>query len=431
MKSPTLLISKLFAFYLIILLSSCALENNDEPSKLVNHVLDEESEGSEDFDDTQYESLEQIFTDEGANLSVSGNILHKITFEEFNPFSLAYNQFCCNHSKSVIVNPLNSKDKVGRIELRDSDRVTTSEVTSARAEILFPSQKNKERWYAVSIFFPEVGYSRDRESEIIMQWHQGKYSPPTSIRVQEDKIFLRAINRNTTTVLDKYYTNYPIGNVERGKWNEFIFHYIHSPYSDGLIEIWFNNQKLNSIKGPNIRSGQDLPRLKLGIYKTAWNNGKTTNTSKRVLFFNNILIGNEDSSLDDLRLSGLSYPDTPASEDADSSNSSIESFSLIDASRDLNLGVIQDGSNFETPTNNLSIIANVSKDFKGKVKFELLGSKSKNQTESVPPFSLFGDDGDGDYYSSGLPDGIYTLKATPVVNNEAGISKTIKFQIKN
>ena len=47
----------------------------------------------------------------------------------------------------------------------------------------------------------------------------------------------------------------------------------------------------------------------------------------------------------------------------------------------------------------------------GSVKLELSGAKARTQTESVSPYSLYGDDGDG-LHGEALPVGSYTLKAT-------------------
>ncbi|MFT2009625.1 hypothetical protein ACMA1I_13175, partial [Pontibacter sp. 13R65] len=45
-----------------------------------------------------------------------------------------------------------------------------------------------------------------------------------------------------------------------------------------------------------------IPRWKLGIYKSDWNNGKTTDTKKRVLYFDEIRMGNERATLADMSL---------------------------------------------------------------------------------------------------------------------------------
>lgn len=431
MKSPSLRINLLFLFYfLITFITSCDLQSLEDVSNQKVELLEETSPGSETFDE-EFDTLGNLSWENGKNLAISSNILHYLSFDESNPFSLVYPQFCCSYSGQVTTNPLDSKDKVGRFELRNNDRVSTSTTSSARAEILFPKQRNKERWYAISIFFPLNGYAKDRVNEIIMQWHQGSNSPPNAIEVADDKIYLRSIKQNISSNSDSNYINYPIANVERGKWNEFIFHYIHSPYSDGLIEIWYNGKKLHTIKGTNMRSGSSLPRFKAGIYKWKWNNGGTSDTSQRILYFNNLIISDENSTLDDMNVSDASISIQPPSADT-GTIPTVNSFYLVDASRDAVLGTIKDGTTMTTSTQKLNITANLSSSFKGKVLLELTGPVKRTQTEGVAPYSLFGDDGNGNYYfGTGLISGYYTLKATPILGDVKGTSKTIKFQINN
>jgi hypothetical protein len=219
--------------------------------------------------------------------------------------------------------------------------------------------------------------------------------------------------------------------VERGKWNEFIFHFIHSPYSDGLIEIWHNGKKQNSIKGPNTRSGLNLPRFKVGIYKWKWNRGKTSDTSKRVIFFDNITIGDENSSFNDLRNANSPVVSNQTPMNNTENMVSISGFSLIDAEKKTFLGSIKNGSSISTKTNRLTITANMPSDFKGIVIFKLTGTRNRRQTETTSPYSLFGDSNGNYNYGPGLPPGNYELTATPVLGNKTGNSKTIKFQLKN
>jgi hypothetical protein len=393
-------------------------------------LLEETSPGTETFGG-ELDTLENSIWKNGNNLAISSNIVNYLSFDESNPFSLVYPQFCCSYSGQIATNPLDSKDKVGRFELRNKDKVSTSTTTSARAEILFPKQTNKERWYAISIFFPLNGYAKDRVNEIIMQWHQGSNSPPNAVEVADDKIYLRSIKQNISSNSDSNYINYPIANVERGKWNEFIFHYIHSPFSDGLIEIWYNGKKLHTIKGTNMRSGSSLPRFKVGVYKWKWNNGGTSDTSQRILYFNNLIISNENSTLDDVNVSNETISSLPPAEETETIPT-VNSFYLVDAGRDVVLGTIKDGTTITTTTQKLNITANLSSGFKGKVLLELTGPVKRTQTEGVAPYSLFGDDSNGNYYfGSGLISGYYTLKATPILGDVKGTSKTIKFQIVN
>lgn len=378
-----------------------------------------------------------------ANLRLSNNILHEINFRESSPLNIVYEQFPSSHSFRVINNPVDSGDKSGKFELRNTDRLSTRTTSTPRAEILFPPQTHNERWYAFSVFFPSEGYAKDRAVEIISQWHQaGGGSPPNSIEVINDNIYLRSLNRNTTANGNSVYTNYPLGTVERGKWNEFVFHFVHASNQNGLIEIWQNGRKIHEIKGPNMRSGFPRPQLKVGIYKWVWSRGESTGTTRRVLYFDDIRIGNENTVLSEISNfanspnpgSNITAPQQPNGNGGSGSSllPEISSFSLIAADVDRELGVITSENSFRVNNNKLSIQANIDENFKGHIKFELSGEYSYESTDRVAPFALFRDDGKGNYYfGNGLGPGSYTVKATPIDGEIVGKSKTISFVIRN
>ena len=83
-----------------------------------------------------------------------------------------------------------------------------------------------------------------------------------------------------------------------------MFHVTHSAGDDGLVEIWRDGKLIAQSNGANM---YDLtggvfhaPGWKLGIYKSSWNKGGVTNSSKRVLYFDEIKLGDERASLNDM-----------------------------------------------------------------------------------------------------------------------------------
>lgn len=228
-------------------------------------------------------------------------LIYHETFEEGKPFPKQSTQFADSHSFDVVVDPDDpdsSSNHVGRFELRFTDPPVKR---SIRAEVGFRTVQ-KEAWYAYSVYFPTKDYESDNTPEIISQWHQPNGgSPPNAVQIHNDQIFFRTINRSDARGNNnQLYTGYPLGKVVRGEWQQYIFHFIHSPDSDGLIEIWHNGEKVQTIKGPNMRKDFDLPYFKFGIYKWRWSNGEKTRTDLRVLFFDNVIIGNKSASLDSI-----------------------------------------------------------------------------------------------------------------------------------
>ena len=86
------------------------------------------------------------------------------------------------------------------------------------------------------------------------------------------------------------------------------------------------------------------------------------------------------------------------------------------------------------PTRNLNVRANTSPATVGSVVFVLSGTQSRNQTETTPPYALFGDTG-GNYDPWTPALGGYTLKGTPFSGSggsgTAGTSLTITFSVTN
>lgn len=361
------------------------------------------------------------------NLRVAANLIYDETFEGSNPLGFTWKQLPESYSFGTVTNPVFQGAKAGRFELRYGNRVVTN--SGVRAEVLFPAQSNRERWYSFAVNFPSDGFQIDNDTEIITQWHQENLgSPSASLNVKNDRLIL--IVGNVQNVGSSKKDNIDLGPVPKDSWNEFIFHYVHSNGSDGLIEVWQNGKKILTRNGGNIYPG-DLPKWKIGIYKWSWAS-KSTSVSKRILYYDNVRMGNENATFEDMSSTVATAPvvtdPAPTTPIVTApAPSPITSFTLIAANVNRDLQVISEGSSISTRTHKLNIRANMVSGFKGSVKFSLTGTKSHNYTDISAPYSLFGDDGRKNYYfGPGLSRGTYTLVATP----STGASKTIKFTIR-
>ena len=105
----------------------------------------------------------------------------------------------------------------------------------------------------------------------------------------------------------------------------------------------------------------------------------------------------------------------------DAEASPVTGFTLVDATGDPpdpDLTAIAPGATLDLSsyaTTQFSIRADVAAtpDI-GSVRLELAGPVSESRTENAPaPYAVRGDDGDGDYWSMLLPNGDYTITATP------------------
>ncbi len=382
-------------------------------------------------------------------LATNENLIYTEKFEGSSAFSsYVSKQMETSYALTLAKSPVFEGSQSGRFELRDTDPMNNN---GTRDEVAFPTQSNLNRWYAFSVYFPSADYKYDDEDELINQWHQGGgVTPSITLGTKMDKY--RLIVKETPTTKQTY----DLGTIAKDKWNTFVFHIKHSSKSDGLIELWLNGQKVVSRTGINmyeLSSGQFYsPKWKLGVYKSAWNNSNTTLVNKRVLFYDDVRLGNENATLSDMTSSGSSSnttpttpttteptaptTSTPTTPTTPSTNSSITSFTLVNSATEKDVMTITNGATISLSKlglTKLNIKANAATSL-GSVKFELSGTQSKTYTDSKIPFALHGDDGAGNYYYGNWNPpalGTYTLKATPYsggsASGTAGASYSVSF----
>ncbi len=343
-------------------------------------------------------------------------------------------------------NPVYQGVKSARFELRDSDPEVKN---GTRTEISFPDDAtNLNRWYSYALYAPSDKFKYDDDDDVISQWHQGGgKTPALCLRVRKDRIFLRILG----TWVD-------IGAFEKDVWRAYVIHVKHSSGSDGLIEIWRDGVKIMNRSGANmyaVTGDIHNPKLKMGIYKSNWNGSGTTMTNIRVLYFDDIRLGNENATYEDMvptkNGSTPTEPTEPTSPDDGTSSqppvteptspttsNSVIDFKLVNSHTEKDVVSITNGATISLSALNIekANIRAVVSDGASSVKFELSGKQSKSYTDSDAPYALHGDNGDGNfYYGNWNPPalGTYTLKATPYSANKAtgtmGTAKTITFTI--
>tara|TARA_R110000868_G_C10972592_1_gene770531 strand:- start:32926 stop:33750 length:825 start_codon:yes stop_codon:yes gene_type:complete len=207
--------------------------------------------------------------------------------------SNGYPQFAEDHAFEVVDSPVFSGKRSGKFELRYGDKMATKN-GGPRAEVLFPKQDHFERWYSFAVFFPSIGWERDRDDELISQWHSGKGTPTLALRVISGSLKLRI--GYDSQIPSSQWSYYDFGNIPKDQWNEFVFHVVHSYGKDGLVEVWRNGEKLVTHNGPNMYLVGDLPRWKIGIYKSTWRKRKT-DVDLRVIYFDNIKLADQNADL--------------------------------------------------------------------------------------------------------------------------------------
>jgi len=75
-----------------------------------------------------------------------------------------------------------------------------------------------------------------------------------------------------------------------------VFHVKWSHKSDGILQVWKDGQLIVDKKGPNTYNDQVGPYFKIGVYKPDWKeNPQASNTDKRVLYFDQVRIGDNNA----------------------------------------------------------------------------------------------------------------------------------------
>jgi hypothetical protein len=388
-------------------------------------------------------SVETPYGDSTLNAAVStkaiGNLIWSDNLEGSSFFYTGVSkQTSTSYGITTVSNPVYQGVKSARFELRDSDPETNN---GTRAEISFPDATNLNRWYSYAMYAPSAYFKYDSDDDVITQWHQGGgLTPALCLRVKADKLYIRILG-----------TWNELGAFEKDVWRAYVMHVKHSAGSDGLIEIWKDGVKIFNRSGANMYKVEgDLhnPNIKMGVYKSDWNGSGTTSTNIRVLYLDDIRIGNEYATYADMvpTKNGTTTTTTPT--DGTSSGSTtittpttglaVTDFKLVNSATEKDVMSITNGQTISLSALNLekaNIRAVLSQDA-GSVKFALSGLQSKTYTDNSAPYALHGDSGSGNfYYGNWNPPalGTYTLTATPYPSDNAsgtaGAAKTITFTI--
>jgi hypothetical protein len=390
-------------------------------------------------------SDETLLNDSALNGKVStrllGGLLWADNIELLTWLSLGVSRHTStSYGITAVTSPIYQGYRSARFELRSSDPENHG---GTRSELSFPVALSLNRWYSYALFAPSALYKYDDDDEVISQWHQGDGTPALCLRVKADRIYIRILGVWND-----------LGVFEKDKWQAWVMHIKHSPESDGLIEIWRNGVKVMSRYGANMYDLDDdddlhYPYLKMGIYKSDWNGSSTTSTSLRVLYYDDIKIGNEwatYSTMVPTPNSTTPISTTPTEEPTTTTPTTstttlgITDIRLINAATEKEIMSIANGQTISLSAlglNKVNIRVTTTTP-SASVKMELSGPTYRRYTDSESPYALHGDDDDGNYYYGNWDPpalGTYTLKATPYTEDDAegtaGISKTITFTFVN
>lgn len=250
-----------------------------------------------------------------AALSVLLNTLVKASpniftgdFEE-GDFSKWKKELCCKHSAEIVSSPTRAGEHAVKFTLKKDDPIVAS---SKRAELrLGTVPANSEQWFGFSVFFPS-NYQKDPSAEIVYQWHEkpDKHlgetwrTPPLYLKTQKGNLYLQRrwdSNQVTKNNEPEGKETIELGPYKTGVWTDFVFHIKWSHKSDGLLEVWKDDKRVVRKTGPNTYNDERGPYFKIGIYKFDWKkNSFKSNTTQRVIYFDEVRVGDANSSYKDV-----------------------------------------------------------------------------------------------------------------------------------
>jgi hypothetical protein len=233
-----------------------------------------------------------------------------IVFEEgfengnFSPLWLR-DKFCCAHTGVIVNSPVRSGSMAIRFENRKEDN-------EKHAGMRLPNEPAySERWYGISFLVPEENIP-DPAGELYIQWHDRPdwklgetwRNPPLALSIVNDKISITSKwDSKPVTVAPQYEGSkaWDIGSVQKGVWEDFVFHVKWSYQSNGFIEVWRNGTKVIQYAGPIGYNDQAGPFVWIGMYKYHGTSPFAgSNSTKRVVYIDEFRIGNEKATYNDV-----------------------------------------------------------------------------------------------------------------------------------
>lgn len=242
------------------------------------------------------------------------------TFEETSPLSGVNVESGHSYSATVSTTRALNGTQSLRLELRATDADVAG---SRRVELNLSYAAQRKEWYAFALYLPSANYSTpDPHAEQFCQWHAVPDSgedwgtPAKSVQLVNNKIRVKiGYNDNAIgrTVLGEQVFNMPTA-LALDTWHRFVFEIYHDHRTvanggQGMFKMWINDELKVDHVGPNSFNDQALPYFKIGCYKWPWAteyNGQyvTAGCNPRILYFDEIKIGNHESNYTFMRPPG-------------------------------------------------------------------------------------------------------------------------------
>lgn len=204
-----------------------------------------------------------------------------------------------------------AKPRAGRYAMRfewKRDNYNGSNVS--KKATLFTGREpscREERWWSWSLLLPSQGMEKDKEAEILAQWHstpdQGEAwtNPPLSLSNSNGQGSISWLH-DTRAITPKGWkwkdrSSVQIGALPLDRWIDWVWHIKWDPWGHGLLQVWMDGRQLVDEKDIAIGFNDQVGNyLGLGLYKYS---GKSQH-ERRVLFVDEVRGGNAKATYKDV-----------------------------------------------------------------------------------------------------------------------------------
>lgn len=176
-------------------------------------------------------------------------------------------------------------------------------------------ESKDEIWVSFSLYLPNEGddkWETDTIPELIFQLHNDIVaSPMLAIYSQNDRFNITyrfadadphqpIPHQNPRVSIRKPWS----GKIQKGKWLDWVFRIKFSPLTEnGLLQVWLNkdNNFEKIVDKQQIRIGYNCSErtdLDIGIYKWDWKCPTVSKVKKRVMYVDEVSIGNSAANLE-------------------------------------------------------------------------------------------------------------------------------------
>lgn len=232
--------------------------------------------------------------------------------------STGYSSICCDHSAQIVSLPARTGTKSVKMTLLPNDEGYlyghySDPATRAEFEKWDLFSLGTVQWYGFSVFIDPAWQDStgDPNGAVMAQWHSNREScdqvsyPSLSIRYKESTNSWLVKNDSDPNVCSTS-TSYKrqewiVGTAKKGVWVDWVVYAKWSYLSDGRLKIWKDGQLVVDKTGPNkFNNVASMGFLKWGVYKSWWGVKTPATSDKLIAYFDNLKIGDANSSYDEV-----------------------------------------------------------------------------------------------------------------------------------